>query len=80
MTPWSPNMKPAYNGTIATVAISVSHIILAYSIFVMGHNGGLIAIFVSLTTILAGLAGYRLKKRIDGVLNGLEGLSQYKKG
>ena len=58
-------MSTSYPGVIATVALSVSHIILAVSIFIMGRDGTLIGIFLSLTTILAGLAGYRLKKFVD---------------
>jgi hypothetical protein len=48
---------------------------MAYAIFIMGKDGTLIGTFVLLTTILAGLAGYRLKKRIDSAIVAVERLS-----
>ena len=64
-------------GYFAEIALSITYVILAYAVFIAGHNHALMGLLVAMTAILSGLAGYKFGKRVDEVLESLLKLKPY---
>lgn len=63
-------------GRIATAGLIAVYMMAAYSVFILGNNGVLYAFVVTVTGILASIAGYKLKQKIDNTLAVLQAWSR----
>lgn len=55
-------MKP-YKELLATGALCVGYVMAAYSVFILNNDNILTVGLVALTSMLGGLAGYKLAKK-----------------